>query len=62
MQPIQRLPRYELLLKDLLKHIPESQREVQAGVSKLLDTVVDINKVGVVLGCGRGLSSEMSRV
>jgi len=42
--PIQRPPRYELLLRDLLKHIPDSKHEESADVEALFNTILDLNK------------------
>eukprot|EP01111_Echinosteliopsis_oligospora_P009098 TRINITY_DN2607_c0_g1_i2.p1 TRINITY_DN2607_c0_g1~~TRINITY_DN2607_c0_g1_i2.p1 ORF type:complete len:485 (-),score=88.69 TRINITY_DN2607_c0_g1_i2:46-1500(-) len=46
-QPIQRLPRYELLLKDLIKHTPKTHpdySELHTGLDMITEVTKDINE------------------
>jgi hypothetical protein len=42
--PVQRLPRYELLLRDLHRHIPDSSAEEKQKINDLLNTVAKVNE------------------
>lgn len=56
-KPVQRIPRYELLVKDLLKHTPEDHPDHQY----LLDAQRDIKRLAEKINKGRRSAEEAER-
>ncbi|XP_047449304.1 LOW QUALITY PROTEIN: rho guanine nucleotide exchange factor 17-like [Mugil cephalus] len=56
-KPVQRIPRYELLVKDLLKHTPEDHPDY----SFLLDAQRDIKRLAEKINKGRRSAEEAER-
>ncbi|XP_022061774.2 rho guanine nucleotide exchange factor 17 isoform X1 [Acanthochromis polyacanthus] len=56
-KPVQRIPRYELLVKDLLKHTPEDHPDHQF----LLDAQRDIKRLAEKINKGRRSAEEAER-
>lgn len=48
--PIQRVPRYELLLRELLKNSSEQDPAVRTSGQQALDKIVSINQAGTLCG------------
>ncbi|XP_051580257.1 rho guanine nucleotide exchange factor 17-like isoform X2 [Myxocyprinus asiaticus] len=56
-KPVQRIPRYELLVKDLLKHTPEDHPDY----SFLLDAQKNIKRLAERINTGRRSAEELER-
>lgn len=53
LEPVQRIPRYELLLKDYLKKLPEDALDRKDAESETLSELNSMNQRSSFWGCGK---------